>query len=158
VILDIQTGTDNPILRKKSKSISRFDKKLKKLIKDMTETMLKKDGIGLAASQIGINERLVILNFQIDAKKYQSIALINPEIIDASIETAVAEEGCLSLPKIFGKVRRYQNTTIKFQDENSNVRVLELEGLNARAMQHEIDHCDGILFIDKVEGEVREDK
>lgn len=158
MLLDIETGADNPILRKKSKAISKFDKKLKKFAKDMTETMLEKDGVGLAASQVGVNERLVIINFQLSAKEYQPLVLVNPEICDASVETEVAEEGCLSLPKIFGKVRRYKTVTLKFQDENGNLRVLELSDINARAAQHEIDHCDGILFIDKVEGETKTEK
>jgi peptide deformylase len=157
MILEIQTGTDNPILRKKSVKILKFDKKLKKFVKDMSKTMLKKDGLGLAAPQVGVNERLVILNFQLDSKKYQPIALVNPEIIDASMETVITEEGCLSLPKIFGKVRRYKTTTLKFQDENNNRRVLELDEFNSRTIQHEINHLDGVLFIDKVEGEVRKE-
>jgi peptide deformylase len=149
MILKIQTGTDNPILRKKSIAISKFDKKLKKLIKDMTETMLKKNGVGLAAPQIGINERLVILNFRLDSKKFQSLTLVNPEIINTSTEITIAEEGCLSLPKIFAKVQRYKTTTLKFQDEKNNQRILELDEFNSRTIQHEIDHLDGVLFVDE---------
>jgi len=158
MILKIQTGSDNPILRKKSVKISKFDKKLKKFIKDMSETMLKKDGVGLAAPQVGVNERLAILNFKLALKKFQVIPLINPEIVDASLETREEEEGCLSLPGIYGKVKRWKTVTVKFQDENGNLRVLELSGINARAAQHEIDHLDGVLFVDKVEGGMREEK
>ena len=124
----------------------------------MIATMLAKDGVGLAAPQVGVNERVVILNFQLGGKNFKPIALVNPEIADASVETVTAEEGCLSLPGIFGKVKRWKTATVKFQDEDGNPRALELDGLNSRAIQHEIDHLDGILFIDKIEGEVREEK
>jgi peptide deformylase len=158
LILSVQTNIDNPILRKKSVAISRFDKKLKKISKNMIETMLEYKGVGIAAPQIGINKRLIILNFQISKKKFQPIVLINPEILNTSVETLIAEEGCISLPKIFGKVIRYKTATVKFQDENGNAKILELSDLNARILQHEIDHLNGILFTDKIEGEAREEK
>ncbi len=158
MILEIQTGTDNPILRKKSVKILKFDKKLKKFVKNMTETMLEKDGLGLAAPQVGVNEQLVILNFRLDSKKFRPTAFLNPEIIEKSLETESSEEGCLSLPGIFGKVFRPLRVSLKFYDENGAVRVLALDGINARAIQHEIDHLDGILFVDKVEGELRKEK
>ncbi len=150
MLLKIQTGTDNPILRKQSIALKKIDKRIKKLIKDMTETMLKEDGVGLAAPQIGTNERLVILNFQIDKKTFRPITLINPVIIDASIATETAEEGCLSLPKVFGQVARYAEITVRFMDESGSDRTLQLDKLNARAIQHEIDHLDGILFVDRI--------
>ncbi|MCF7836133.1 peptide deformylase [Candidatus Gracilibacteria bacterium] len=158
MILEIQTGTDNPILRKKSTAISKFDKKLKKFVKDMTETMLKKDGLGLAAPQVGVNERLVIVNFRLDSKNFRPTAFLNPEIIEKSLTTESIEEGCLSLPGIFGKVSRPVQISLKFCDENGANRILALDGINARAAQHEIDHLDGILFVDKVEGEMRKEK
>lgn len=158
MILEIQIGSDNPILRKKSAKVSKFDKKLKKFAKQMIATMLAKDGVGLAAAQVGVNERVVILNFQLGGKNFKPLALVNPEIADASVETVTEEEGCLSLPGIFGKVKRRKTVTIRFEDETGNPRVLELDGLNSRAIQHEIDHLDGILFIDKMEGDFREEK
>ncbi len=164
-MLKIETGSDNPILRKKSVKISKFDKKLKKFAKEMIEAMLKKDGLGLAAPQVGVNERLVILNFQLDLpagrqgmKNYKPVVLVNPGIVDASVEVIETEEGCLSLPGIFGKVKRYETVTVKFQDEDGNKRVLDLDGLNSRAIQHEIDHIDGILFVDKVARKIRKEK
>ncbi|MFH1546449.1 MAG: peptide deformylase [Patescibacteria group bacterium] len=158
MILKIQIGRDNPILRKKSVKISKFDKKLKKFVKQMIATMLAKNGVGLAAPQVGVNERVAILNFQLGRKKSKPIAVVNPEIVDASMETMMEEEGCLSLPGIFGKVKRWETVTIRFEDETGNPRALELDGLNSRAIQHEIDHLDGILFVDKVEGKIREEK
>ncbi len=155
MILEIQTGSDNPILRQKSVDILKFDKKLKRFIKQMIETMLAENGVGLAAPQVGVNERLVILNFQLDRKKSKPIPLVNPEIIDVDTKTIIEEEGCLSLPGVFGKVKRQKTVTIRFKDENGDSRTLELDGLNSRAIQHEIDHLNGILFIDKVEEEIR---
>ena len=157
MILEIQTGAENPILRTQSKAVKAFDKKLKKVLKDMTVTMLEKDGVGLAGPQVGRNERLVILNLKVGPKKWQPIALANPEILDASLEMECGEEGCLSLPKLWGEVERHKTATIRFCDENGATRILELEGLNARAAQHEIDHLDGILFIDRAK-KVREEK
>jgi peptide deformylase len=157
MILKVETGTDNPILRKKSLPVSKFDKKLKKFLKDMTETMIKKDGVGLAAPQVGVNERIVVINFRIAKSKWQTIPLFNPEILDASLATKCEDEGCLSLPGVVGKVDRFEKVIAKFLDEKGEKQVLELKGLNARVIQHEIDHLDGILFIDKAT-KIREDK
>lgn len=158
MILSIQTGADNPILRKKSTKVKSFDKKLKKLLKDMEKTMLKKDGVGLAAPQVSVNLRVAVLNFQLDSESNRVIALINPEIVDASVETVEAEEGCLSLPGEYANVVRYKTVTVKFQDAKDTQRVLELDGLNARALQHEIDHLNGILLPDKAVGKVRKEE
>lgn len=157
MILKIETGEQNPILRQKSAAVSQIDKKLKKFLKAMIETMLAKDGVGLAAPQVGVNERIVILNLRIDKKKWQTVALVNPVILDASVATICDDEGCLSLPGVVGEVERFATTTVKFLDENGAARILELEGLNARAIQHEIDHLDGVLFIDRAT-KIRKDK
>ncbi len=157
MILKIETGEQNPILRQKSAAVSKIDKKFKKFLKAMVETMLAKDGVGLAAPQVGVNERIVVLNLRIDKKKWQTIALVNPIILDASVATICDDEGCLSLPGIVGEVERFATATVKFLDENGATRILELEGLNARAIQHEIDHLDGVLFTDRAT-KIRKDK
>ncbi|MFA6458334.1 MAG: peptide deformylase [Patescibacteria group bacterium] len=157
MILKIETGEQNPILRQKSVAVSQIDKKLKKFLKAMAETMLAKDGVGLAAPQVGVNERIVVLNLRIDKKKWQTVALVNPVILDASVATICDDEGCLSLPGVVGEVERFATATVKFLDENGATRILELEGLNARAIQHEIDHLDGMLFIDRAT-KIRKDK
>jgi len=154
-ILKIEIGRDNPILRAKSQKVLKFDKKLKKFAQKMTATMFAADGVGLAAPQVGVNEQIVILNFQISAKDSRPITLINPEIIDASTKLDEAEEGCLSLPKEFASVIRHVGVTVRFADESGAPRILELDGLNARAIQHEIDHLNGILFIDRAEGRIQ---
>lgn len=144
--MQIQVGTDNPVLRKKSIKIDRFDKSLKKLIKEMKETMNDFKGVGLAAPQVGIHERLVLVN--LDQKKV--VAMINPEIIEFSSETKIDEEGCLSVPGKFDLVERAVSIKVKFQDENSKENILVLKDLNARIVQHEIDHLNGVLFVDKI--------
>jgi peptide deformylase len=154
LIIEIQIGRDNPILRQLSTPVRTFDKKLKKLVKDMGETMLAKDGVGLAAPQIGINKRLLVLNFQLDKKNTRPIGIINPSIINSSRDLSEAEEGCLSLPGENARVIRPARVTVEFQNENGNSQILELTGLNARAVQHEIDHLDGILFVDRAEGRI----
>jgi len=149
MLLDVQTGTDNPILRTVSTPVTKFDKKLTKLLIDMTQTMLEKDGVGLAAPQIGVNQRIAVLNFQLGKDEWRILPMINPEITQSSKEEDTDEEGCLSLPKIYAKVTRPSIATVKFQNEKGREQTLTMEGLNARAIQHEIDHLDGILFIDK---------
>jgi peptide deformylase len=150
MLLPLIQGKGNPVLREMSQPVTRFDKKLHKLIKDMQQTMMEEKGIGLAAIQIGSPVRLAMIRMNHDTDQEISVAIINPEIIEFSEETTVAEEGCLSLPKIFGRVARAKSITVKFFDKNGEKKVLKLEGLNARVVQHEIDHMDGILFIDKL--------
>jgi peptide deformylase len=137
----------NDILRKKSSELP-LDKinspVIKKLCGDMCFTMVKKDGVGLAAPQIGKNIRLIVVN-----TKDGVLALINPKIISKSLIKEWGEEGCLSVPGYFGQVKR--NKKIKCAYINLEGKSIELEasGMLARVMEHEIDHLDGILFIDK---------
>jgi peptide deformylase len=152
--LKIQTGANNPILRKKSAQIQQLNKKTKKFISDMVETLKKENGLGLAAPQVGQNIRIIIVRFNYDTHQEMIKTLINPEILSHSKGTILGEEGCLSLPNIFKPVERYKKVRIKFKDLKWNDNVLDLEDLNARIVQHEIDHLDGILFIDKVKGDL----
>lgn len=147
----IETGRDNPKLRAKATPVKKFDRTLKKLAKDLVETMLAKDGVGLAAPQIGTSQRITILNFQLAPESSRPIILVNPVIVNASLKLATAEEGCLSLPGEFAKVTRPATVTVKFQDELGQPHTLELAKINARVTQHEIDHLDGILFIDRAD-------
>jgi peptide deformylase len=145
--LKIETGEGNAILRKKSESLSLIDKKISKLIKDMEKAMKEEKGVGLAAPQVGVNKRIIIVFM--DGKSV--IPMINPEIIDYSKETEFGEEGCLSLPGKWGQVERYRQILVQYKDEKGDKRVLRLEGFNARIVQHEIDHLDGILFTDYIQ-------
>lgn len=142
-MLEIVLGADNPILRKKSVPVKNIDKKLVKYIKEMRVAMDKAKGVGLAAPQVGNNIRLALVTI---GKKV--VAIINPEIVDHSDAVELGEEGCLSLPGVWGKVNRYKEITLKYQDEKGHEIVMKLKGFDARVVQHEIDHLDGILFID----------
>lgn len=142
--LKIELGEDNPILRRKSEPIKIIDKKLKKFIKDMIATMKDAKGVGIAAPQVGVNERVCIVT--LDGKK--PMAMINPKITLVSKEKVWGEEGCLSLPDRWGEVERHQAITVTYTDEKEKQVTLKLKDFNARVVQHEIDHLDGILFID----------
>lgn len=139
----------NEALRKKSKKINfkEFDSSdLKELCLAMEKTMLEKDGVGLAAPQIGKNIRLFTINTQDGV-----IAMINPEIIKKSLLKVWGEEGCLSIPGVFGQVKRHKKITVEYRTPKGKKLLMAAEGLLARVIQHENDHLDGILFIDKAE-------
>lgn len=119
-------------------------KHFQQLITDMTETMIERDGVGLAAPQIGQSIRLIIVN-----TKTGPLAMINPDVYKKSLTKEWDEEGCLSLPHIFGKVKRHKSLRCRFIDAQGQNRQIEAKGLLARVIQHEVDHLDGILFIDK---------
>lgn len=144
---------DNPILREKSKKVKNFGEALQALIDDMVETMHAANGLGLAAPQIGVLERVIVIQLPEDEEDPQSgklFALCNPQIIRAGGEEA-GEEGCLCLPGYVGAVNRATSVTVKAQDRRGKKVRIKAEGLLARAFQHETDHLDGILYIDRVE-------
>lgn len=135
----------NPILRKKSQNVTDvLSDKIQKLIPEMIETMKAKDGVGLAAPQVGENIRLLVVGY-----KDKDLAIINPKILKKSILKEWDEEGCLSIPNKYGQVRRHKSITLKYLNEKGEEETLKANGLLARIIQHEIDHLDGILFIDK---------
>lgn len=144
-IRNVRLDTDE-ILRKKSRKIEEIDDKLLALIDDMIETMHQKDGVGLAAPQVGILKRVVVIDLYDDKGPY---VLINPEIIKEKGEQEV-DEGCLSFPNKFGKVIRPAEVIVKALDRDGKEFKLKGKGLLAQAISHELDHLDGILFIDKV--------
>ena len=137
----------NPTLRKISSEISEKNIDSNEMINfylDMEKIMLEQDGVGLAAPQVGKNIRLCIVNTK-DGPK----CLINPKITKKSWAKEDGEEGCLSIPSVFGEVKRHKKVTCNYIDKDKNIVKLEAEGLLARVIQHEIDHLDGVLFIDK---------
>ena len=134
------------ILRKKSREVMVIDNKIKTLLDDMIDTMYENDGVGLAAPQVGILKSVVTIDVD-DVNVYR---MINPKIIKASGEQ-IDQEGCLSVPETKGMVNRPMNVTAVYTDENGKEVKIEAEGLLARAICHEIDHLDGVLFIDKTE-------
>jgi peptide deformylase len=135
----------DPRLRTKATPVTKVDDGVRRLIDDMFETMYAAPGIGLAASQVDVHKRLLVMDISEDRK--QPLALINPEIIkrDGEEET---EEGCLSVPGIFEKVRRAQSITLRALDRNGITFEMEADGLLAVCIQHEMDHLDGKLFVD----------
>ncbi len=120
--------------------------KYQQLIADMILTMRKENGIGLAAIQVEVNERIIVVE-----TKDGAIPFINPEIIKHSKDVEIGEEGCLSVPGEYGSVKRYSSVSVKCIDENGDEQIYDAQGLFARVLQHEIDHLNGILFIDKLE-------
>ncbi len=133
----------DPVLRRKALPITNIDARVKKISEAMVEAMLRANGIGLAAPQIGIDERIITLD--IDGEFY---VLINPEIIELSEETEEATEGCLSVPGVDAPVIRRTHAVVRGYTLDEKEITLEGEGLMARAIQHEIDHLNGVLFID----------
>ena len=135
------------ILRKKSTKVEKVDNKIKALMDDMLETMYNAPGIGLAAIQIGIPKRVVVMDISKNEKK-EPIYFINPKIIWKSDSNSIYEEGCLSIPNQFAKIERPEKCHVKYLDYNGKEKILKAEGLLSTCIQHEIDHLDGILFID----------
>ena len=138
----------DPILRKKCEPLEKVDTDTKKLMDDMLETMYAAPGIGLAAVQVGILKRLVVIDISKGEEKKKPIFLINPQIIHKSEKTSVYEEGCLSLPGQFAEIERPAECAIQYIDYNGKEKDLKAEGLLATCIQHEVDHLNGILFID----------
>lgn len=135
---------DDPILRKRSREIDKIDDRISTLAQDMIETMYKEEGVGLAAPQVGILRRLIVIDVG-----EGPIILINPLIIEKEGEN-IGLEGCLSVPGKSGKVNRPKKVVVKYIDINGEEKIIEGYDLLARALCHEIDHLNGILFIDKV--------
>ncbi|HEY5714305.1 MAG TPA: peptide deformylase [Candidatus Gracilibacteria bacterium] len=152
--MQIITGEDTKVLRTKAEKVTVFDQALEQTVDAMIETMLSPQqgnvtGIGLAANQVGLLERIMIMTFNVNTKKeHKVVAMINPEILWQSEETVVYEEGCLSLPETFGKVRRASKIQVSWQNTEGHRCEKKLSGWDARVFLHEYDHLDGILFID----------
>lgn len=161
---------NDPILRKKGARVSAFDAPLKKLGADMVETMHAAHGIGLAAQQIGQAIQLCVVDlreseadfdWELDGAKpplelFMPMVLANPELSVVPEPEEAAEEGCLSFPGINGDVVRPDEIEVKYQDENGTPHVLRCNGLFARCIQHEADHLNGVLFIDRMDDETKE--
>jgi peptide deformylase len=138
----------DPILRKLSAPVERVDDELRRLADDMLETMYDAPGVGLAAIQVGVPRRLVVLDVADDDELPQPLILVNPEIVTLGSQTRVHEEGCLSIPDCRVEIERPSSLTLRYLDRNGEPRELDAEGLLATAIQHEINHLDGKLIID----------
>lgn len=135
----------NPLLHKKAVPIETITPDIVQLVIDMKETMVKENGVGLAAPQIGQSVRLFVV-----AHKDGIKAFINPQITKKSWRTNVDEEGCLSIPGVFGPVRRHNSIHVRYLDEQGNKHTLKASGFFARVIQHEYDHIEGVLFTEKL--------
>jgi len=141
-----------------SDSVEKFDNELHQLLDDMYETMISRNGVGLAAIQIGIPKRVLIINVPIDMDneeieqqpKENTLEIINPEITYRSDDMVKFQEGCLSVPGYYDDIERYAMVTIEYQDRDGNRQIIEDDEFLAIALQHEIDHLDGKLFIEKL--------
>lgn len=147
-ILEIKKYPDE-VLKKKAETISEINGDLQKLIDNMIETMYNASGVGLAAPQVGVLKRLIVVDTSPRQENQSLIVLINPEITDLEGEI-LSEEGCLSLPGFTTRLKRKEKVIVKGLDRNGREIEIEATGLLARALQHEIDHLDGILLIDKI--------
>ena len=137
----------DPILKKKSILVEKIDNEVRKLMDDMLETMYDAPGIGLAAIQIGVSKRVVVIDLSKDEKK-SPLFLVNPEIIWKSENKSSYEEGCLSIPNQFEKIERAEKCHVKYLNYDGKEKVIKTEGLLSTCIQHEIDHLNGVLFID----------
>ncbi|HPR34408.1 MAG TPA: peptide deformylase [Anaerolineaceae bacterium] len=152
-IIDIVTFPD-PFLKLKAKQVTKFDTELQTLVDNMFETMRAAPGVGLAAPQIGESLRLVVVEYTEDEDenaKPKKYVLVNPEIVKRSEEMITDIEGCLSLPGLAGRVERHEAVTVKAKNRFGKPLKIEAEGWLARIFQHEIDHLEGVLYIDRAE-------
>lgn len=140
----------DPVLKEKTRPVNKITPEIKALIKKMAKIMYENKGVGLATTQIGVIDRLAVIDPGNDFK-----VLINPEIIWKNKKKIVEEEGCLSLPSVTVKVPRWEKVKVRYQDENGKTVELLAEGLLARIIQHELDHLDGCLIIDRATEEER---
>lgn len=145
-VLAICHFPEDAILRQKAKKVTRIDGSVHKLIDDMVDTMHQANGVGLAAPQVGVSLRVIVV--QIPEK--EPITLINPELVKCRGEREVIE-GCLSVPGYYGELKRSTEVTVKGKDRNGKVIRIKANGLMAEALEHEIDHLNGVLYIDHVE-------
>lgn len=139
------------ILREKSQKINKLqEKEFKVIIKDLRQTLKKtKNGIGLAAPQIGVNQQIFVIDNELAKNLKIPDVFINPTITKKSFGKEKLEEGCLSVPEIYGFVKRYKQVTVEAHDENNNKFIITAKGLLSQIIQHEVDHLNGVLFIDK---------
>ena len=151
-IREIRKSGDD-ILSKKCREVEKIDEKIKELGQDMLDTMYKNDGIGLAACQVGMLKRIIVYDIKYieEGEKKEGHILINPKITSRSKSMIEVEEGCLSFPDIYENVLRHEKVTVEYTDIDGKKKKINAKEIEAVVIQHEIDHLDGIVFLDRVE-------
>lgn len=139
------------VLRHPAKRISKVDDSVRALVREMLQTMYSADGIGLAAPQVAVNKQLIVVDVEPDEASRPPLVLINPKIIRGSKELACGQEGCLSIPGVYLDVVRPAAIEVSFKDENGRPQKIQASDLLARCIQHEMDHLEGVMFVDRVE-------
>lgn len=145
----VEKGSENKILRTVSKPVKSITGELKEFVLEMIRTMDHENGVGIAAPQVGRNIRVVICKFNPGSKNEVIVPMVNPEILETSKEITDGEEGCLSLPGLWGKVERAKKVLVRFKNLKNQDQTLEMKEFNARIVQHEVDHINGKLFVDR---------
>ncbi|MBI5905896.1 MAG: peptide deformylase [Deltaproteobacteria bacterium] len=140
----------DPFLARKAAAVTAVDDRVRTLIRDMFDTMYESEGIGLAAPQVGVGKRVIVLDVSPVDEGAAPMAIVNPEIVGTEGETVLGVEGCLSIPGVQGEVPRSEVVVVRGLDEGGDPVRVRAEGILSRALQHEIDHLDGILFIDRI--------
>lgn len=139
------------VLRQPAKRVSKVDDDLRRTVREMLQTMYSADGIGLAAPQVGIHKQLIVIDCEPENPAAPPLVLINPEIKNHGQATCKDQEGCLSVPGVYMDVERPEQVEVNYKDEHGRPRTLKADGLLARAIQHEMDHLNGVLFVDRIE-------
>jgi len=142
------------VLRQPAKRVAKIDDNIRKLAKEMLQTMYSNDGIGLAAPQVGVNKQLIVIDCELDKPDSPPLVLINPKITRSSKQIGSAEEGCLSIPGVYLDVTRPEAIEVSFKDETGKPRKIKAKDLLARVIQHEMDHLNGVMFVDRVDNEI----
>lgn len=148
-LLTVLTAPD-PRLKIKAKPVAKVDDEVRRLMDDMLETMYAAPGIGLAAPQVGAAKRVIVVDVAAKDEPPAPLKMANPEIVWASDDTITCEEGCLSVPEQFAEVKRPAKIRVRYLDHQNEIRELAAEGLLATCIQHEMDHLEGMLFIDRI--------
>jgi peptide deformylase len=149
MVRDILVYPD-PFLSRKAAPVAKMDDRIKELIKDMFETMYRSEGIGLAAPQVGVGKRVIVVDVSPSDKTAVPIALVNPEIVGTEGPVEMCVEGCLSVPGVQGEVPRPETIVVQGLNQEGEPVTLRVGGILSRCLQHEIDHLDGVLFIERI--------
>ncbi|MEE8333021.1 MAG: peptide deformylase [Alphaproteobacteria bacterium] len=148
-VLQIIKAPD-PILKRKCAAVERVDDEIRQLMDDMLETMYAAPGVGLAAPQTGVLKRVIVVDVSQPDGPRAPLMMANPEIIEASEEITLREEGCLSFPDHYAEVKRPDWVRVRYLDHENEIREMEADGLLSTCVQHEMDHLDGVLFVDRI--------